>query len=753
MSRRPPFFSSNYKLLPSPLTESQGDLANNDLEVCDSTLKRNGKIGSLFELSLLRTSAQTSRRESMSSLISTTRGRQNRKTLIRQPQSRRSSVSSFQPSIFKGSRLFDEECAVTQDDKCKHPYDPSNLLREEKEIAILLRLARAMVLFGAPSYRVEARVLTAADHFRLPLSVLVLPNLLLVAFGDGSTKHPTRCNFLPLSQGLDIGKLGHVDKVAKKCLELIVPPHSNESFQDSVVEEFHESQLSLSPSSNVDPDIGHSTIKRNFLHETEQNEQITEMRGIPILQNTSLVNSPIKEEFTSNPQLSTLNTEPWYHSIIKLFKLFQTPVHETNRRPTSNPNYEKELELILHNLDKIVGDKQPTDDGKVMFLVTQILGSDIVKIVANGLHSCLLCIVVLNSNPADALVAFILGCGTQVLISAFEYFSVSGLTELVVAFAISYLTRWAQIGSYWSWMNSWWWSITSPYLVVSIWNDSERRIVSGLYGDLVDSFEWKDVNLIAPNLCHSMVAIISIAILLPGFAMTIGMLELGRGNSIAGSLRMLLACVRSIRLGFGLAMGSRFANYISPSVKEVANANMTTNEISASTDFGPNGWAEFLFTKFLVPGRENKTVLIGDYEDWTVCFSKVRGSKPKLHYWMQDSIRLPLFFPLVICILIILRAHPKQWFNMILDAGVFVSAFIIGVVANLIARVRNEIAIGSVLAGIIWLVPGSIGVTAAAQSIAKSTSTSTDATEASAGAATFGISMITRAMSIAVGLL
>ncbi|KAH9250467.1 hypothetical protein BASA81_011754 [Batrachochytrium salamandrivorans] len=69
------------------------------------------------------------------------------------------------------------------------------------------------------------------------------------------------------------------------------------------------------------------------------------------------------------------------------------------------------------------------------------------------------------------------------------------------------------------------------------------------------------------------------------------------------------------------------------------------------------------------------------------------------------------------------------------------TAFSLGIVSNILARYRDNIAIASVLAGIFWLVPGSVGVRGAIAAFS-----------GNAPASAFGTEVIVRAMSIAVGL-
>jgi uncharacterized membrane protein YjjB (DUF3815 family) len=68
------------------------------------------------------------------------------------------------------------------------------------------------------------------------------------------------------------------------------------------------------------------------------------------------------------------------------------------------------------------------------------------------------------------------------------------------------------------------------------------------------------------------------------------------------------------------------------------------------------------------------------------------------------------------------------------------ASFSLGIVSNLIARYKDQIAVSSLTAGIFWLVPGSIGVKGIATLLTKGEESD------------FVMQIILRIMSIAIGL-
>jgi uncharacterized membrane protein YjjP (DUF1212 family) len=70
----------------------------------------------------------------------------------------------------------------------------------------LLKLARAMMMFGGPSHRLQSQILSAAHVLDIELSCLYLPDVLLVSFDDNSTS-TSSVKLIRQGSSLDIGKL------------------------------------------------------------------------------------------------------------------------------------------------------------------------------------------------------------------------------------------------------------------------------------------------------------------------------------------------------------------------------------------------------------------------------------------------------------------------------------------------------------------------------------------------------------------
>ncbi|TIA90835.1 hypothetical protein E3P99_01363 [Wallemia hederae] len=70
----------------------------------------------------------------------------------------------------------------------------------------LLKLSRALMMFGAPSHRLEAQIQATARVLDIPLQVVYLPGLMLFSFGDVES-HTSETKFLKQSSSLDLRKL------------------------------------------------------------------------------------------------------------------------------------------------------------------------------------------------------------------------------------------------------------------------------------------------------------------------------------------------------------------------------------------------------------------------------------------------------------------------------------------------------------------------------------------------------------------
>lgn len=70
----------------------------------------------------------------------------------------------------------------------------------------ILKLSRALMMFGAPTHRIETQIQQTARVLEINCRCIYLPNLMLVAFGDDTT-HTSETKFVKQAGGLDLTKL------------------------------------------------------------------------------------------------------------------------------------------------------------------------------------------------------------------------------------------------------------------------------------------------------------------------------------------------------------------------------------------------------------------------------------------------------------------------------------------------------------------------------------------------------------------
>jgi hypothetical protein len=70
----------------------------------------------------------------------------------------------------------------------------------------LMKLARALMMFGSPSHRLETQIQATAKVLEINAQVVYLPGTMLISFGDDAT-HTSETKFLKQATGLDLGKL------------------------------------------------------------------------------------------------------------------------------------------------------------------------------------------------------------------------------------------------------------------------------------------------------------------------------------------------------------------------------------------------------------------------------------------------------------------------------------------------------------------------------------------------------------------
>ncbi|KAI8086365.1 uncharacterized protein BX664DRAFT_282229 [Halteromyces radiatus] len=219
--------------------------------------------------------------------------------------------------------------------------------------------------------------------------------------------------------------------------------------------------------------------------------------------------------------------------------------------------------------------------------------------------------------------------------------------------------------------------------------------------------------------CFTPVAFASFIIILPGYSMTISIVELVSRQLVCGIVRMVYAIIYCFLLGYGITMGSSLYITIDPSAMNQKDSCQRTEKAST-------------------------------------CLTTV----PEVFYFLT----VPLF---AITYCIYLRARIPRWPVMI-SVGIIgfvvnwalacratspsqvlqvVPAFAIGLLGNLYTKFTQKMSFDAVLLGVFYLVPGSLGLKSALGFFGASSGS-----EFSNQGAGFALSMIEAAIGISIGL-
>ncbi|OBZ72872.1 hypothetical protein A0H81_06707 [Grifola frondosa] len=93
----------------------------------------------------------------------------------------------------------------------------------------ILKLARAMMMFGGPTHRLQAQIQSTAKVLDIELSCMYLPDVMLISFDDSSTS-TSNMKFIRQGSALDIGKLQNAHEIYWKVI------HDEISVKDASVE-------------------------------------------------------------------------------------------------------------------------------------------------------------------------------------------------------------------------------------------------------------------------------------------------------------------------------------------------------------------------------------------------------------------------------------------------------------------------------------------------------------------------------------
>lgn len=225
--------------------------------------------------------------------------------------------------------------------------------------------------------------------------------------------------------------------------------------------------------------------------------------------------------------------------------------------------------------------------------------------------------------------------------------------------------------------------------------------------------------------CFAAIVQSSLALILPGYIILCGSLELQSRNIVAGSVRMFYAIIYSLFLGFGITLGAAVYGWIDPNA---------TSQTTCPYPMDPQ-W-RILF----IP-----------------CFTLTIALVNQAH-WRQ----LPVMIFISACGYVVTFFSTRR-FASAAELTSAIGALVIGVLGNMYSRVGHGLAFAAMLPAIFVQVPSGIasqgslvaGIASANNIVSNTTTTPQDPQSGSASpgaVATLGFTMVQVSIGITVGL-
>ncbi|KAF8226480.1 DUF1212-domain-containing protein [Tricholoma matsutake] len=189
------------------------------------------------------------------------------------------------------------------------------------------------------------------------------------------------------------------------------------------------------------------------------------------------------------------------------------------------------------------------------------------------------------------------------------------------------------------------------------------------------------------HFCYSAIASSAVVLILPGFVVLCGALELMSRNIVAGSVRLCYAVVYALFLGFGLAMG-----------------NKAFEKISGTTVFGPED-----YTCSMTHNVHGQWYQKTPSKFWAFL------TVPMYSLFLSLRIQAPynrkeiLLLVAISCIGWVINHFTGTKFVGQSDIIAAVGAFSIGIISNLYARFFSGNAFAIMITGILFQVPSGLG--------------------------------------------
>ncbi|WVF68805.1 hypothetical protein IAT40_003577 [Kwoniella sp. CBS 6097] len=278
--------------------------------------------------------------------------------------------------------------------------------------------------------------------------------------------------------------------------------------------------------------------------------------------------------------------------------------------------------------------------------------------------------------------------------------------------------------------------------------------------------------------CYQSLASAAIVLILPGWHVCMGALELGSKNIVAGAIRLVWAVVYTLFLSLGLGIGSEIWDAFGPS-QPSENMSSTPSMATIEGSFTSNNtyWDQtfnngtFTFTNGSSTTEQATNVACYRNPDWTYwwytepsdwwLFLLVPLFAFSLAVWFRADYRSK---DMLVMVIVACAGYVVNFFltDQIDQSNVVsaVSAFTLGILGNLYSRLGGGSAFPSMVVGILLLVPNAIAAAGGLSASSSGSSSQDNASNMSGGsssseinaAVVVSIRMVQVGIGLAIGL-
>ncbi|PWN93324.1 DUF1212-domain-containing protein [Acaromyces ingoldii] len=180
--------------------------------------------------------------------------------------------------------------------------------------------------------------------------------------------------------------------------------------------------------------------------------------------------------------------------------------------------------------------------------------------------------------------------------------------------------------------------------------------------------------------CYQAIASSGVILVLPGYVVLCGSLELASKNMIAGSVRMVYAIIYSLFLGFGIAIGSDVYFLLDPGARKTMHVPLQTSSQQPLTP-----WLNFLFVPVFAT---------------LACFNLLQPLRSR-------EVPVAVF---IACVGWVINRVTKTFIFDRSDVVSAIGSFAIGLLGNLYSRIFKGTAFTAMTPAVLFLVPSGMAM-------------------------------------------